>query len=292
MSDPMMYKIRVLAPTATVRHALTDPEAMRVWLAEHVAVDLPNRYEFWGRYTPEGDTARQRLLHVDDRVLRFAWQLSGKDSTVEIALEEETPESTLLTLTQTEVPGFEEMVHETSTLALMHTYWALAVANLADYVEGREITAKCDFTDPVQRDEVLIDATPQRVFDALTDPDQFAKWFGANVGIEPKVGGRFAMGGFDLDPDPAAKITRFEPGRAMTITWPGMVSSWELEDSDGKTRLTTVQSGFDEQKPPYGAWMGWLSGIAELRVFLERPDWRPRPVAMHLDGMPEGMLTL
>lgn len=291
MSNPMMYKIRVLGPTATVRHALTDPEAMRVWLAEHVEVDLPNRYEFWGRYTPEGDTARQRLLHVDDQVLRFSWQLSGKDSIVEIGLEQETPESTVLTLTQTEVPGFEEMVRETSTLALMHTYWALAFANLADYVEGREITAKCDFTDPVQRQEVLIDAPTQEVFDALTNPDKFARWFGANVGIEPKVGGRFAMGGFEMKHHPA-EITVFEPGRAMTIAWPDMVAGWELEGSGGKTRFTVVQSGFDEQNPPYGAWMGWLSGIAELRLFLERPDWRPRPVAMHVDGMPEGLLNI
>jgi uncharacterized protein YndB with AHSA1/START domain len=291
MSNPMMYKIRVLASAATVRHALTDPEAMRVWLAEHVEVDLPNRYEFWGRYTPEGDTARQRLLHVDDKSLRFSWQLSGKDSIVEIGLEAEAPESTVLTLTQTEVPGFEEIVRETSALALMHTYWALAFANLADYVEGREITAKCDFTSPVHREEVLIDAPPQKVYEALTTPEQFAKWFGANVGIELEVGGRFAMGGFDLDPDPA-KIVDLVPGRSMSIAWPGQVSSWELADSDGKTRLTIVQSGFDEQNPPYGGWMGWLSGIAELRLYLERPDWRPRPIAAHLDGMPEGMLTI
>jgi uncharacterized protein YndB with AHSA1/START domain len=56
----MRLKARAAAPLATVRRALTDADALRTWLAEHAEVDLPDRYEFWGRHTPEGSVARQR----------------------------------------------------------------------------------------------------------------------------------------------------------------------------------------------------------------------------------------
>ena len=184
------------------------------------------------------------------------------------------------------------MVAETSTLSLVYTYWALAIVNLVDHVEGRELTPKCDFTSPRMREQLLIGASPQAVYHSLADPETFARWFGAKIEIEPYVGGRWSMGGFDLDPSPA-KIVELEPGRKMSIAWEGgMVSSWELAESDGKTRLTFVQSGFDEDNPPYGAWMGWLGGFAELRRFHELPDWRPMWLEVHVPGMPDGMLTI
>jgi hypothetical protein len=73
--------------------------------------------------------------------------------------------------------------------------------------------------------------------------------------------------------------------------WEGVVASWELADSGGKTRLTFVQSGFNQRKPPYGAWMGWLSGIAELRRFHELRDWRPLWLGFDAPGVPEGLMA-
>jgi hypothetical protein len=40
MTEPIV-RVRALAPAKEVRHALTDADAMRVWLAEHAAVELP-----------------------------------------------------------------------------------------------------------------------------------------------------------------------------------------------------------------------------------------------------------
>jgi uncharacterized protein YndB with AHSA1/START domain len=181
---------------------------------------------------------------------------------------------------------------ESKRPSLLHTFWALAIANLVDHVEGREPTPKCDFTSPEMREQVLIDASPDAVYDSLMNAEKFTRWFGAHVGIEPYVGGRFAMGGFDMDPDPA-KIVELEPGRKMAMRWTnGLISGWELEGSGGKTRLTLVQSGFDEQNPPYGGWTGWLGGIAELRRFHELSDWRPTWVGVEVPGIPDGMLAI
>ncbi|MCW3064029.1 MAG: hypothetical protein JWN32_1201 [Solirubrobacterales bacterium] len=278
MSETMKVSARAAAPIAEVRRAVTDAAVLRIWLAEHAEVDLPHRYEFWGRYTPAGDAPHQRLLDADGHTLRFLWTLDGVDTTVEIALEEETASSTVISVSQTHF-DFQEALSGSSIRGVTQTFWALAVANLFDHLEGRELTPKCDFTSSDLRAELLIDASPDAVFHSLTDSEEASAWFGYPIGIEPRVGGRFAMGGLDA-PNPA-KILDLEPGRRVSVDWgrPG-VQTWELEGSDGKTRLTLVQSGFDAEQPPYGAWTGTVAGVTQLRRFHELPDWQPIWVGM------------
>lgn len=284
-------RIRIAAPSSAVHRALTDPDALRVWLAEHADVSLPDRYEFWGRFTPDGETPHQRLLHADDGSLRFEWVLDGVTTTVGIDLAGESEpggdgESTVLTLTQNEVVGWPDLLADGGDRALMHTYWALALANLADYAEGRQPSALCDFTSPVLRAEILIDADRQAVYASLTEPEQFSRWTGARFEAEVRPGGRWAMGGFDANPHPA-HVVDVQPGTSLTVDWGemvGLVETWELADSDGRTRLTYVQSGFDE--PGYDGWLGALSGFAELRRYHEIKNWRSRWVEVQLDGFP------
>jgi hypothetical protein len=112
------------------------------------------------------------------------------------------------------------------------------------------------------------------------------------VDIEPYVGGRFAMGGFELDPG-GAKFVEFEPGRKATLRFAdGMTDSWELEGSDGKTRLTVVESGFDPANPPYAGWTGWLGGLAALRRYHELPQRRSIWRQIEIAGVPEGMFSI
>lgn len=273
MSNPMKARARVAAPVDKVRHALTDAGELRAWFAEHAEVELPGRYEFWGRYTPEGDAPHQRLLHADDRTLRFTWLLDGVETTTEIELERESDSSTIVSLTQSHF-DFQEMMSGSSIRGVLQTFWALSIANLADHLEGRALTAKVDFTSPELRAETLIDASPAEVYASLVDSATVTRWFGFPIEIEPRVGGRFAMGGFDNDPSPAL-IVDLEQDRRMSIDWGANgIGTWELEESGGKTRLTLVQSGF-AGATPYAAWTGTVSGFAELRRFHELEDWRP-----------------
>jgi uncharacterized protein YndB with AHSA1/START domain len=140
----------------------------------------------------------------------------------------ENADGTLVTLSQSDLPSIAEMLADAAgARGALSTFWSLAVANLADYLAGRELTPKCDFTSAELRASVVIDAAPERVFGSMTQPEQFRRWFGANVGIEPYVGGRFAMGGFELDPG-GATFTEFEPGRKATLRFAdGMTDSWE-----------------------------------------------------------------
>ncbi|MBM0259514.1 SRPBCC family protein [Micromonospora sp. 4G55] len=273
MSDLLKLGARLAAPVEAVRRALTDPAELRVWFAEHAEVELPRRYEFWGRFTPEGDAPHQRLLHADEDTLRFAWLLDGVATTSEIALTPEGPGSTLLTLTQSHF-SFAEALNGGSIRGVLQTWWSLSIANLAAHLEGRPLLPKTDFTSADLRGELLIGAPVERVWQSLTDSAQASAWFGYPIGIEPWVGGRYAMGGFEAGY--AAKVVDLEPGHRMSVDWgPTGISTWELAESDGKTKLTFVQSGFDEGNPPYAAWSGSVAGLSELRRYHEMADWQP-----------------
>jgi len=233
------------------------------------------------------------VLHADERTIRFAWTLEGVEATTQIELDEDE-DGTLVTLSQTDLPSFEDVIADRAgARGALQTFWSLAIANLADYLAGRELTPRCDFTSTDLRASVEIDATPDAVFDSMTRSEPFQRWFGARVDIEPRLGGRFAMGGFDLDPG-GAKFVEFEPGRkaALLFSADGETTSWELEDSDGKTRLTIVHSGFDATNPPYSGWAGWLSGLAGLRRYHELPNVRTIWREVEIAGLPAGMITL
>ncbi|MGK5738536.1 SRPBCC family protein [Micromonospora sp. URMC 103] len=281
MSELLKLHARLAAPVEAVRRALTDAAELRVWLAEHAEVELPGRYEFWGRYTPEGDAPHQRPLHVDDDTLRFAWVLDGVETTTEFRWRAEG-DSTVLTLSQSHF-SFAEAMSGSSIRGVLQTFWSLAIANLAAHLEGAELLPKTDFTSAEMRGEMLIDAPVAKVYESLTDSEQASAWFGYPIGIEPWVGGRYAMGGFDAGE--AAKVVDLDPGRRMSVDWgPVGVTTWELAESGGKTKLTFVQSGFDESNPPYAAWSGSVAGLAELRRYHEMKDWQPIWLGVEMPG--------
>lgn len=288
MTNTIRLRARVDAPPATVRQALTDAATLRVWLAEHAEVDLPARYEFWGRYTPDGAEPRQRVLHVDDRTLRLEWTVNGQATTAEITLAPEGDAATVVEVSQSHVPDHEAAVRGEGNAVLI-TFWSQAIAGLVDYLEGREQAPKCDFSTREMRARIDIAASPEQVYESLIDPEVFARWFGARCAIEPHVGGRWAMGGFDMGD--VATLVELEPARKITMAWPGLVTAWELEGSEGRTRLTIVQSGF-EGEPPYDSWTGWLSGLPELRRYHEVPNWRSIWLAVEMPGIPDGLLTI
>jgi uncharacterized protein YndB with AHSA1/START domain len=290
MNTPLKLRARTAAPLATVQAALTDAAALEVWLAEHAEVDLPATFTFWGRNTPDGEAPHQRLLHADDHTLRFAWRLHGVDTTVELAVEGDA-HGTVIALSQSHVPTHDVAVANSTPLAVLGTFWSLAIANLVDHVEGRETTPKCDFTATTLREHVTVGASQEEVYRSLMEPERFRKWFGANMSVEPHVGGRWAMGDSFEHEDSVARIIDLDPGQRITLDWGDMVSTWELVGSAGRTRLTFVNSGFDGDNPPYADWTGWLAGMAALRRFHELPDFRSIWLAVEWPGMRAGVLA-
>ena len=49
------------------------------------------------------------MLHVDERTIRFAWTLDGVETTSQIEVAEDE-DGTLVTLSQTDLPSFEDVI--------------------------------------------------------------------------------------------------------------------------------------------------------------------------------------
>ena len=126
--------------------------------------------------------------------MRFQWTLDGKPTSVEFGIAE-NQETCLVSLKQDGLPTLEELMSPKGRrdgLRSMHTFWGLALANLAEFVEDRPLTPKVDFRperDAEIRISVEISAPPSAVFDSLTDPEKIKDWFGWEVDIDPRVGG-------------------------------------------------------------------------------------------------------
>jgi uncharacterized protein YndB with AHSA1/START domain len=267
-------RARLAAPVDAVWHALTDARALRAWLAEFTEVELPHRYTFWGRFTPEGDEPRQRLLHADDRSLRLSWRLDGQDTTVDIAVADGDPGETVLTVSQSHVDPAD--IAAGAPRAILLTFWFAAVHNLADHLVGRPITPRCDMTASRLCARVPIGAPTDAVFASLVDGASFSRWFGYPITIEPRVGGRWAMGTAATGYGPVGTVLVLEQDRRLVMAEEGSgPAHWELEPDGHGTLLTFRQGGTQSSRPPHPGWCGWLSGIAELRRFHEVPDWRP-----------------
>ncbi|GAA1938644.1 SRPBCC family protein [Amycolatopsis minnesotensis] len=280
----LALRARIAAPVATVRHALTDVGSLRVWLAEHAGPAMT----FWGRHTPDGAGPRQHLRRLDDRCVRFDWRLWHVDTSVHIGLSAASGGGTVLSLCQTEVPDWAEMAGEDTPLSVLGTFWSLALANLADHLEGRPLTPKTDFVSPELHVEIPLAATPGAVFASLVEPARFGTWFGTVLETDARIGGPWVVGTFELI-GPGATIVALAPGRRLTVAENGFETGWELTPADYGTRLSLQHTGFDERNPPYAGWTGWLAGLAGLRRHHDgaRPIWLRRV----LPGVPATLIT-
>jgi uncharacterized protein YndB with AHSA1/START domain len=107
--------------------------------------------------------------------------------------------------------------------------------------------------EPIRR-EVNVDAAPETVWDALTDPAELAAWFGAEAEVDLRVGGaiRFRW------PDGTERrglIVDLDPPRRLSFRWrelrssgPGLavadatVVAFTLADEGHGTRVTVTES--------------------------------------------------
>ncbi|MCW4464690.1 SRPBCC domain-containing protein [Glutamicibacter sp. MNS18] len=280
MSYALQLQARMAAAPAAVYRALTNTTALETWFAENADVSLPEqRFEFWGRHTPQGERGHHALLTATPgKLLRFSWKLDGQRTIVEIRLVPDGEDHTILRLHQDGLPTLEEMLSPTGRrdgLHTMHTFWGLALANLAEYFDGRALTPKADFR-ASRSDEIRVSleiaASPEAVFASLVDPEQVKDWFGWEIEIEPRLEGKITLGA-------DGKIFEFESAQRLAYSEPdGSVVRWELEGSDAKTYLTFVQTGYadDEWDSAAQHEAGWLGSLAELKRMHELgKDWMP-----------------
>ncbi|AFU02612.1 SRPBCC family protein [Nocardia brasiliensis] len=281
MSDQLRVETELPVGRDEAYRALTDPAQLTRWLAEHAEVDLDaGRYEFWGSTTPQGDQPHQEgATAAGSESLAFVWVLDGVKTRVELRLAD-AGDATVLRLTHAGLPTLEELMAPSGRrdgTHAMHVFWPLALARLVEYLDGRtELTPAADFgpdRGTEIRAEISIAAPPERVFASLIEPAQIERWFGASgVELEPRVGGRATLG---ID----GEVTEFEPDRRITLAdSEGSIVTWQLDGTDGGTRLTFVQSGYTDAELDNAAQheAGWFAALAEIRRLNELGDaWKP-----------------
>jgi uncharacterized protein YndB with AHSA1/START domain len=128
------------------------------------------------------------------------------------------------------------------------------------------------------------------VWRALTEADQFGQWFGVKLagpfGEGAHVTGQVTHPGYEHMPFNLS-IERMEPERVLSWRWqvlidaesgrmsePATLVEFRLEDVEGGTMLTVIESGFDSMPAEYrdiayrGNEGGWSQQMASIERFL------------------------
>lgn len=157
--------------------------------------------------------------------------------------------------------------------------------------------------------EIAIEATPERVWKALTDAVELTRWFPLEAGVEPGEGGKILLS-WGANMEGLSRIRVWEPHRHLQTSWmeptermkasgkdapagstanlaaggewPGdkLIVDYFLEAEGGKTVLRLVHSGFSAD----ARWdnefdshrRGWNYELRSLRHYLERHAGRQR----------------
>jgi uncharacterized protein YndB with AHSA1/START domain/DNA-binding transcriptional ArsR family regulator len=137
--------------------------------------------------------------------------------------------------------------------------------------------------------EIYIKTTPERLWEAITDPEIRSKYhFGAQVSSDWTTGSRFEMGhngadgllgeGENLEVDPPRRLVQ-----SMTALWSDEVKSegtsrvtWEIEPVGDSCRLVVIHDQLREgaNDELYGGWPMILSG---LKTWLETGELLTTP---------------
>lgn len=126
--------------------------------------------------------------------------------------------------------------------------------------------------------EVFIQASPERVFQALTAKEELERWFVSRAEFDLSPGGtlKFKWGPGECF---SGEVLVFEPPRRLSYTWeadnPGINTlTFELTAENDGTRLRLVHTGIGESED----WdqyydevhIGWNEHFTNLIAWLER----------------------
>lgn len=267
------------APRERVFMALTDADQLRRWFAEHVEVEprVGGAYRFWGKHTLwtlRREDADQVITRIESPTrLAFDWTWRGAPGNVDLDIQSADNGAKLAvrhTLASTIWPIGDEARFVAGDM------WVVAVGNLRAFLTNGSPALRPDFsqTSGDVRQSIEIAAPPERVFQALTDPQQMDKWLSRGAKVEPRAGGRYDYGWTSdnvggCDPMGPMKIIEIVPNRRIVHDWHyhGVVSRvcWELEPRGGKTVVTLTHTKFDDDITHGGFTQGWSAFLLMLR---------------------------
>jgi uncharacterized protein YndB with AHSA1/START domain len=126
----------------------------------------------------------------------------------------------------------------------------------------------------------------ERVWRALTEAEDLARWFPLEAKVEPGPEGRVWMS-WGHEYGAWSDVRAWEPPHHLAISWrfgdePVQVTDYRLEGRGGATHLRVVTSGMpagaDWDDLVEGTRLGWKFELAQLRHYLERHEGENRRV--------------
>lgn len=137
------------------------------------------------------------------------------------------------------------------------------------------------------RGEIELDATVERVWQALTDEHELVRWFPLDAKVNPGPGGSLYFSWLN-EFAATTEIQVWDPPRHLRTAWsfhdegPAQVTDYYIETKGGRTIVRAVTSGF----PLDESWDGWVEGtnrgwafeLRSLKHYLERHAGEPRHV--------------
>ena len=152
---------------------------------------------------------------------------------------------------------------------------------------------------PALERSILLRASPERVWRALTEADELAAWFGQRCEIDLRPGGE---AWFDWDEGGLyrARVEEVEPHRRLVVRWateadqaledgPSTVMEWRLDPAgDGGTMLHLRETGFVDAASRFGNVHGWMDELRDLAAAVGVEPWHaPIRQTHHLKSAPE-----
>ena len=134
--------------------------------------------------------------------------------------------------------------------------------------------------------EILIEATQERVWEAITAAEHLGTWFGdAGAEVDLRPGGRVVLR-WKEHGEVFGRVEKVEPPRAFSLRWArpqrtepadgnSTLVEFTLEGEGERTHLRVVESGFrelagtPEENAEYAAGNteGWTAELGELRDY-------------------------
>lgn len=137
--------------------------------------------------------------------------------------------------------------------------------------------------------EILVEASPERVYRALTTPEELVRWWGVpgayrttDAHLDLEVGGRYrlrgtsdALGAFEV----TGEYRVLEPPHRLVFTWipdwdedaSDSVVSFELEPAPEGTRVVMRHTAFATVRSRDEHAGGWPAVLASLKAATESP---------------------
>lgn len=134
--------------------------------------------------------------------------------------------------------------------------------------------------------EIVINAPPSRIYEAIIEKNQLSQWFPDVVSIEPKIGGKiefkFSGNSSEFSDTIEGKIVEMEKNKRLAYTWshphvpdfPLTKVTWNLEKiKENKTKVIIIHSGFVDEKTmnTYNKKWLWITDHLDSFAVKEKP---------------------